>query len=234
MNYYDVLFHPTLLLATLLYSLMVISFELAYQHFLHKIEHVSGSYWIAKHIGSPFIHVLLLVALIYMTYPVLYGLESYNQAGERVLPTLSNLLNATGGQTMGLINTLFVVSVLLPLIPVINRFIALILPLQAIAGSAVLYAWLANYTGIEYSLFPKFNILAMIILLSFIAELAARAVANLLVQNSHENFSQREHSACSPQSIFHSQGLEKIVHKSALLIFQVPVLLIYTLNLSAQ
>ena len=73
MNFSDVLFHPTLIFATILYSIMAISFAITYQRFLHKIGPVSGSHWIAKHIGEPFIHVLLLVAFIYMTYPVLFG-----------------------------------------------------------------------------------------------------------------------------------------------------------------
>ena len=54
MNYLDVLFHPTLIMATILFTIMSISFEIAYQQFLNKIAAVSGSYWIAKNIGTPF------------------------------------------------------------------------------------------------------------------------------------------------------------------------------------
>ncbi len=218
MNFSDVLFHPTLIFATILYSVMAISFAITYQRFLHKIGPVSGSHWIAKHIGEPFIHVLLLVAFIYMTYPVLFGMESHNAAGDRILPSLSNLLNATNAPTMKLINTLFIISVLLPLIPVVNHFIALILPLQAIAAGAILYGWLANYTGIEYALFPGYKVLAVIVLLSLLADLAAKALAQLFGQSFNEKYRTRD--------------VQKIIHKSALLIFQVPVLLIYTLNLS--
>jgi len=221
MNYLDVLFHPTLILATLLYTLMSISFEIIYQHFLHKIQSVSGAHWIAKHIGSPFIHVLLLVAFIYMSYPILYGIESpianQNINGEAGLPSLTELLNAKTGQTMKLINTIFIISILLPLIPVINRFIALILPLQAIAGSAVLYGWLASYTGIEYSLNPGLKVVALIVLFSFIAELIAKALSTLMGPYLNAQY--------------HTHDMEKVVHKSALLIFQVPVLLLYTLNI---
>lgn len=217
MNYFDVLFHNTLIMATLLYIVLTVSFEIIYQHFLHKIQSVSGSYWIARHIGSPFIHVLLLVAFIYMSYPVLYGLESHTINGERILPTLTELLNAKTGQTMKLINTLFIISILLPLLPIINRFIALILPLQAIAGSAVLYGWLGSYTGIEYSLNPGLKVVMLIVLFSFIAELLAKALSKLMgdILNTQ----------------YHTHDMEKVVHKSALLILQIPILLLYTLNI---
>jgi hypothetical protein len=218
MDYLDVLLHPTLVMAAITYTIMAISFEITYQHFLHKINAVSGSHWIAKHVGAPFFHVLLLVAFIYMSYPVLYGLDSHNSTGEAILPSLSQLLNARSGQTMKLVNTLFIISVLLPLIPVINRFTALILPLQAIAGSAVLYGWLADFMGIRYSIFPGFEIMALIIFFSLITELAARAIASL--------------SGAGLNHQYRHTDMEKIIHKSILLILQVPVLLIYTLNIA--
>ncbi|MCU7939003.1 MAG: hypothetical protein KZQ64_15405 [gamma proteobacterium symbiont of Bathyaustriella thionipta] len=218
MDYLEVLLHPTLVMATIIYAIMAISFEIVYQHFLGKIASVSSTHWIAKHIGAPFFHVLLLVAFIYMSYPVLYGLHSHHNSGESILPSLTQLLNASDGQTMKLINTLFIVSVLLPLIPVINRFTSLILPLQAMTGSAVLYGWLANFTDINYSIFPGFKIVAIIILFSLIAEVAARALASL--------------SAHSLKGPYHQSDTEKVIYKSILLIAQVPVLLIYTLNIA--
>jgi len=218
MNYLDVLFHPTLVMATLFYTVMVVSFEMTYQHFLHKISEVSGSHWIARHIGTPFFHVLLLIAFIYMSYPVLYGLESHGIDGERVLPSLSQILNAKSGQTMKMVNILFIISVLLPLIPLFNRFLALILPLQAAAGSAMLYGWQSQLTGVEYSLFPGYKIIAVIIFFSFIAELTAKLLAALLGENLNTQY--------------HTHDMEKVVYKSSLLVLQVPVLLIYTLNLS--
>lgn len=218
MNYFDVLLHPTLVMATILYIVMAISFEIAYQNFLHKISTVSGSFWIAKHIGMPFFHILLLIAFIYMSYPLLYGLESHNMNGERILPSLTQLLNSKNGPTMKMINTLFIISVLLPLIPVVSRFLALILPLQAMAGSAVLYGWLSQFTGIEYLIFPDYKVIAMIVFFSFIAELLAKSVAVLLGTNLNTRY--------------HTHDMKKVIHKSSLLIFQVPILLIYTLNIT--
>ncbi|MCW8931977.1 MAG: hypothetical protein OQL19_17305 [Gammaproteobacteria bacterium] len=218
MNYLDVLFHPILVMATFFYGVMTISFELSYQHFLHKISNVSSSYWIAKHVGTPFFHILLLIAFIYMSYPILYGLESHGIDGERTLPSLTQLLNAKNGQTMKMVNILFVISVLLPLIPIFNRFLALILPLQAIAGSAMLYGWMAQFTGIEYSLFPDYEIFALIIVFSFVAERVAKSLASILGANLNTRY--------------HTHDMEKVIYKSSLLVLQVPILLIYTLNIS--
>ncbi len=96
---------------------------------------------------------------------------------------------------MKLINTLFVISVLLPLVPIVNRFLALILPLQAIAGSAIVYGWLANYSRIDYSLFPGFKVLAIIILFSILAELAARTLAELFAQSFNKRLNERLHES---------------------------------------
>lgn len=217
MSYLDVLFHPTLVMATLLYTFLAISFEILYQHFLHKIHDVPATYWIAKYIGAPFFHVLLLVAFIYMSYPVLFGLESHNALGERVLPTLTDLLNVRSGQTMKLINILFIISVLLPLIPFINRFLAIILPLQAVAGSSVLYGWLANYAGLEPATFPELTVLTLMVIFSILAEVCSRAVAKFFGYRLNTQY--------------HTHDMEKVIHKSTLLILQVPILLLYTLNI---
>ena len=217
MSYLDVLFHPALVMATLLYTVLAISFEILYQNFLHKIQEVSVSHWIAKYIGAPFIHVLLLVAFIYMSYPILFGLESHNALGERVLPTLSELLNAHSGQTMKLINVLFIISVLLPLIPVINRFLALILPLQAIAGSTMLYGWLAENSTLAPAQFPGLHILALMIIFSIIADVFSRSLAKLFGHSLNTQY--------------HTHDMEKVIQKSTLLIFQVPILLLYSLNI---
>lgn len=217
MSYFEVLFHPELVMAIFLYTILAISFEIAYQHVLHTTEEVAISHWIATYIGAPFIHVLLLVAFIYMSYPILYGLETYNSLGEQVLPSLSDLLNARSGQTMKLINIVFIVSVLLPLLPVINRFLAFILPVQAIAASMVLYGWLADYTGNQPHYFPGFTILLLMILFSVLAELCAKALANLLGHQLNTKY--------------HTHDMEKVIHKSALLVLQVPILLLYTLNI---
>ena len=217
MTYTEVLFHPTLVMATLLYTVLTIAFEILYQHFLHKVQDVATTHWIARHIGTPFFHVLLLVAFIYMSYPILYGFESHNSAGESVVPGLTELLNAHSGQTMKLINILFVISVLLPLIPVIHRFLALILPLQAVAGSMVLYGWLADYSGLEGPVFPGFHILALMVIFSILAELCAKALAIMFGSKLNTQY--------------HTHDMEKVIHKSVLLILQVPILLLYTLNL---
>ena len=218
MNYFDVLFNPTLVMATLVYTVMAISFEIIYQRFLHKISTVSGTHWIAKHIGMPFFHIILLIAFIYMSYPILYGLESQNLNGERILPSLTQLLNSRSGQTMKMVNALFIISVLLPLIPMFNRFLALILPLQAIAGSAILYGWLCQLTGAEFSILPDYKTIALIVLFSFIANLAAKSLASLLGANLNTQY--------------HTHDMEKVIYKSVLLILQVPILLIYTLQLT--
>jgi len=216
MNYYEVLFHPTIILSTILYLILVISFETSYQLFLHKISHVTASHWIAKKIGTPFFHVILLVSFIYMTYPILYGLDG------KELPTLSKLFDIVEDPNRSMMNSLFIISAILPLIPIINRFIALILPLQAIAGSAIVYSWMADYMDIKYSLFPSVEVLAIIVLFSLLAEYSAKTLV-VLTGHSMNQINYLEN--------FQLQDIDAVVYKSTLLAFQIPILLIYTLNL---
>ncbi len=218
MSYMEVLIHPTIMLATFFYIIMSIGFEISYQLFLNKISHVSGSYWIAKNMGTPFFHVLLLIAFIYMSYPTLFGIEAYNSEGERIIPSLSQLLSAKRGQTMKMINTLFIISVILPIIPMFKRLLALILPLQAIAASAILYGWLNQIMESEYSIFPSYTSLALIIIISIIAGQLAKVIGMIIGGSWNTNF--------------HTHDMEKVIYKSCLLIFQIPILLIYTLSLS--
>jgi hypothetical protein len=219
MNYFEVLLHPNLILATLLYTTMVIVFEVLYQHLLHKISDVSGSYWIARQIGEPFFHVLLLVALIYMSYPVLFGLE-VSHTGQLSIPSLNDLLNAKPGQTTRLVNTLFIISILLPIIPMMQRFMMLILPFQAMVGSAMLYSWLAQYQQINYSLTPSLKTFILIMLFSILAGLLAKSMASLLGSPVNERFNLSD--------------ARNVIEKSCLLILQMPVLLIYTLSLPSR
>ncbi len=217
MNYFDVLFSPVIIMATLIYTFMAITFELMYTRFLHRLKDTASTHWVAQHIGAPFFHVLLLVCFIYMSYPVLYGLDTQLSNGS-VVPSLSQLLNAHSGQTMKLINTIFVISVILPLIPIINRFSALILPFQAMAGSAVLYGWLSEFSQISFIILPSYTVLALIIFFSAIAEFMAQTLAIFLETHIRHSYQ--------------AKAMQKIIHKSTLLILQVPILLIYTLSLN--
>lgn len=210
MSYYDVLFHPDILSATLFYLVLAIGFEIIYSHLLIKISHEPGSHWIARQIMGPFIHVLLLIATIYMCYPTLFGLQQ--------APALSELLDNGHGRSMKLINIVFIISVILPLLPVIGRLTALILPLQAITASAVIYTWLSQAMPHEYTIIPGFGTLLLIILLSFITGITAKWLDG--------------HFAPTLNERYHTEGWGRIIQRSTIILFQVPILLVYTLNLA--
>jgi hypothetical protein len=210
MSYYDVLFHPDIISATFFYMVLAIGFEIIYNHLLIKISHEPGSHWIARQIIGPFVHVLLLIAYIYICYPVIFGLQE--------APALSELLDKSHGRTMKLINIVFAVSVILPLLPVIGRFSALILPLQAITASAVIYSWLSEAMSRNYTIIPGAGTLLLIIILSFITSVVATWLDGYFSPTLNEKYQ--------------TEGWGRIIQRSTIMLFQVPILLVYTLNLT--
>ena len=210
MNFFDVLFHPDILIATFFYSVLAIGFEIIYSHFLIKIAHEPGSHWIARQIIGPFIHVVLLVAYIYLCYPIIFGIEH--------APELSELLDQRSGRTMKLINIVFIVSVILPLLPIIGRFSSVILSLQAITASAVIYTWLSEAMSYQYTIIPGIRTLLLIIGLSLLAGIAAKWLDSLLAPDLNKKF--------------HTEGWGRIIQRSTVMLFQVPILLVYTLSLA--
>ena len=121
---------------------------------------------------------------------------------------------------MSLINIVFVISVLLPLVPVIGRFSAFILPLQAITASAVIYTWLSEAMSQQYSLIPDYGMLLLIIALSSIAAITAKWLDGYLGPVLNEKY--------------HTMGWGLIIQRSVIMIFQLPILLVYTLNIASS
>ena len=93
--------------------------------------------WLADHLYLPALRIPALIGFVLGAYPGLYGIETG--------PPLTALLDFDWfGRAL---NALFVLPLLLSLLPVAGRFAALVLPLQGMALTALLFTPLAAALG---------------------------------------------------------------------------------------
>jgi len=95
--------------------------------------------WAWKRVGMPLLRAALMLVFILQAYPTLFGLVE--------APALGELLTRDPLRVNHLLNLLFIVTLLFPLIPVLGEWDELVLPVQGIAASMLLFSWLAEATG---------------------------------------------------------------------------------------
>lgn len=175
-----------------------------------RVREVGPSHWLLEHMGYPAGRALVIVSFVLVAYPTLFGLES--------APALEYLLQAKNGRFQSLINWVFLVSLLLPLLPVIGAMQALILPVQGMVATALLFHWFAQATDSgPVSYWPGWEGMFVIVILAvashWLAQTLSRTVGTLV--NERLNLSDGE----------------DLVFEVIVLLCQIPVLLVYGLAL---
>ncbi|MEX2517345.1 MAG: hypothetical protein WD572_10655 [Gammaproteobacteria bacterium] len=212
MSLLDVILHPCLWLAAVLYFLTSIS--LAWSH--ARLEQCLRSrvlLWYWEHIGLPLLRILALLLFIFLSYPLIYGQTS--------APALMDLLAQPSGRPQSLINILFLLALLLPLLPGSERWQALILPVQGIVALGLLGKWLALRLDIAalhvWPGWPTAFLLLVLIMLSMrLLPVIAEGLGN-----------QIDH-------VLHIHGNNEFLAQALALLIQIPVLVIYGLSLGGQ
>ncbi len=211
MNIADVILHPTLLLALIIYgvaALALVWLEYRYETILH---HNPLTAWISAHALAPAARALLLLVFITMTYPILYGVEG--------APPLAEVLAGGPHRINHLLNIAVIVSILLPLLPGLGAIPGLVLPVQGIAAAALLFHWLSTALGIDTRLAPSGLVATLIVIWAYVGHKLAWGCAHALAEWTHSRWEQAD--------------VEKAAYELLILILQIPALLIYTLHLGA-
>lgn len=140
MTILQIIFNTDFMLALTIYSLLVI-LTLRYLGNIH--EHLTHSVlqWPWANIGLSLLRSALMLIFILTAYPTIFGIVD--------APPLAALFNENATRVNYLVNMLFVTTLLFPLIPIIGKWEELILPVQAIAASSVLFSWTAAEIGIS-------------------------------------------------------------------------------------
>ncbi|HEX7047790.1 MAG TPA: hypothetical protein VF275_09510 [Gammaproteobacteria bacterium] len=109
-----------------------------------KFDRSRANIWLADHIYLPALRMPALIGFVLASYPALYGLES--------APALAALLDFDWfGHAL---NMLFILPLLFSLLPVAGRLSALMLPLQGMALTALLFMPLTAAMQVEASAWP--------------------------------------------------------------------------------
>lgn len=161
--------------------------------------------WLVDHLYLPFLRAGILLVFMFAAYPQLYGLSE--------APPLGSLLASGRHRFDTLLNALLVISLLLPLLPLLQRIAGVTLALQGIIATALVANWIALDVGSQIRLMPD----ALLMLRMAAVLIAARLVAGLLTRARPGTTASRE-----------------MIFEAARMAAQIPVIVIYARFLGPQ
>ena len=208
----QIFFHQQTIFALFVYYISVILAIVLFLFVQDKLNHPVLDYGWEK-VGLPFIKTVLMLGFILLIFPINFGIES--------APSISALLASDDKRSNFLLNMIFLLTFLFPLIPVIGKWEEFIVPLQGILASMITFTWLCHSLNIEnYSLFPDGKTLLLIFIVSFITH----KLAVYLSINLGDYFDR----------MFHREGFKDLIFKGVVLIMQSPVIFIFGHYLGKQ
>lgn len=212
MTLIDAIAQPRVLFACLIFGVLNLLLARREQRFLASMAEHGLTAWLAEQIYLPLARIFSILVFIGLAYPALFGV--------REAPDIGQLL--TGGQhrVSQLINLGFLLSLLLPLLPVIGRLTGLILPAQGLLAAAMLFGWLAQARGIDANLWPGWSTAGLILLWAVLGQRLAVWIAHQFGDS------------WQPDST--SDDLSRVYYETAILFFQMPAILLYTVGLGEQ
>jgi len=213
MTLFESLFHPQLLFALALFAIISVVIEIAANKLLSAITDVAISHWLMERIIVPAARALALVGFILVAYPVLFGVET--------APAISELLAAGQLRLTNLVNVVFLLSLLLPLIPLFSRWPAFVLPIQGIAAATMVFRWWAeSQAPTDIQFWPDMSTLFSLLLLAFVTHEIAKQLSHQLEKRV--------------DALIEREGSGRLIYRTVVMIMQVPVVLLYTLSLGQQ
>lgn len=175
-----------------------------------RVREVGPTHWLLEHMGYPLGRAVVVVSFVLVAYPTLFGLTN--------APALGDVIQVGSGRLQSLVNWVFVVSLFLPLLPVLGGIQALILPLQGMVATALLFHWVAGESGMQgVHYWPGWGQAAVIVALAFASHGLAQSLSRTLGSWANESF--------------HLADAEDLVFEAVVLLCQIPVLLVYGLAL---
>lgn len=213
MTLLESLLHPEMLLALGIFAVVSVMVEISGYKLMHAVSDVGATSWLMSHLIFPVARTLALVAFIITSYPVLFGFDSAQPIGE--------VLAAGEMRLTHLVNVIFFLSLLLPMIPVFSRWPALVLPIQGIAAATMVFRWwAATQASIEIQFWPAWPAIVTMFVMAFITHEIAKHLSH--------------HLERYVDGALEREGSGKLIYRTVVMIMQVPVILMYTLSLGQQ
>ncbi len=212
MSIISIVFSTEFIIATASYAIIIMLALPCFDRIHRVLEH-SVLQWSWDKIGMPFLRAVLMLLFLLLAYPVIFAISD--------APPVIALLDSDELRINYLINLIFVVTLMFPLIPVLGKWEELILPAQAITASAMLFSWLAADLGIQgIHYWPDIITVVSILVLAFLSHWLALAVSHDLGDAIDEKLSV-EHSG-------------HLLSRARVLFMQSPAILLYSSALGRQ
>jgi hypothetical protein len=190
----------------------IIELPLEY-HFKRLIAHHPFGDWIWDALGASLLRALVIVCFVLVAYPALFGL--------RDAPAIADLLAQGALRLTNLINVAFVLSLLLPLLPLFRRRVSLVLIAQGLVATAMVFGWYADWLGaVSIGPWPGLAPLVIVCGVAFLVHLIVLPIGQTLGQHL--------------DGICGTQGFADIVPHAVALVAQGPTILIYGYALGQQ
>lgn len=169
--------------------------------------------WLWEYVGAPLLRALLIVGFVLVAYPALFGL--------RDAPGIGVLLSQGSLRLTNLVNVAFILSLLLPLLAPLHRRLGLVLVIQGVVATAMVFGWYASWLG-AHSIgpWPGFAPAALVCGIAFVAHHSAAHLGQSLGHLLDER--------CG------THGFDHIVPHALALVAQAPTILIYGYALGQQ
>lgn len=212
MSLFQILYSGHFILAVSVYGLFILFLLPLSARISTRLEYPLLQ-WQWDHIAIPLLEVLLLILFICLAYPEIFGI--------RQAPSIWLLLQLGELRLNNLMNVLFLVTLLFPLVPVFGERRELVLPIQGIAALMMIFNWLAHELAIEHvSYWPGMQNIFLILIVAILAYWSAARIAAFAGHRFDERF-----------NVLHSGAL---FARCLILFMQSPALLIYSVGLGKQ
>lgn len=169
--------------------------------------------WAFEHVFAPLLRALYVAGFVLLAYPSLYGVRS--------APAIADLVAGGSLRLTNLVNVLFVVSLLLPLLLPNFRRTALLVPAQGLLATAMVFSWYTDYIGAASigwwpGMAPALAIAVMVV----IGHRLALETGLVLGDRA--------------DAWFGTDGLRRVLPHAAELVAQLPAVIYYGLSLGRQ
>lgn len=207
------LLSPQVLGAALLYAVLVVLLEVLVLRLHRTVDEHPVVAWGVERVARPLARALAITLFVLAAYPSLFGLHE--------APSLGQLLWTSEGRVNRLVNLAFLVSLLLPLVPVMGSRTALVLPVQGIAVSTLVFHWMgAALPSGALHYWPGWSAAGAVVGLALATPPLARITAQWVGVHLDRSLAR--------------EGFGAAFYEGLVLLFQLPPILVYTLSLGRQ
>ena len=166
----------------------------------------AGIHWLSDHIYVPLLRTLVVLGFVALAYPALFGLAT--------APRLPELLG--GGRADLVITAAFAASLVLPLLPFMERLPGAIMAAQGILACCLLAGWLGHAVGLAPTrLWAGWFVALQVVAILLAGKLLGRAIVKFYVPRQAQRFA-------------------PIIEEGARLASAIPAISLYSLALGRQ